>query len=316
MVSTAHRNSPTPDLIAAVRRFNRFHSLLVGALDEGLLASDFSLPQARLLYEIANTEAATPASAADIARCLGMDAGYLSRLLAQLETAGLVTRAVAHARTKRQTLLLTDQGRHAFAALNAASDAEVGVLLEPLTESERRQLVGAMARIRGLLGDTPRNDVFILRNPEPGDLGWVTHKQSALYAKEYGWDWTFEGLAADIVGQFVKSFDAQKERCWIAERDGEIVGSVFVVKHDATTAKLRMLYVDETARGCGLGRRLVDECLRFARTKGYTRMILWTNDVLVSARRIYQAAGFVLIDESTHQSFGKQLVGQTWGIDL
>ena len=311
-----HHTPPARHDIAAVRQFNRFHSLLVGALDEGLLASEFSLPQARLLYEIANTPAATPASAAAIGRSLRMDAGYLSRLLAQLETAGIVTRTSTRAQSKRQALSLTDHGRHAFAALNASSDAEVAALLNPLSDSERRQLVGAMARIRGLLGDTPPNTAFILRDPEPGDLGWVTHKQSALYANEYGWDWTFEGLMAEIIGQFVKSFDAQKERCWIAERDGQIVGSVFVVKHDATTAKLRMLYVDEMARGYGLGRRLVDECLRFARAKGYTRVVLWTNDVLVSARRIYQAVGFGLIEESAHQSFGKALIGQTWAIDL
>lgn len=302
--------------IRAVREFNRFHTRLVGAIDETLLASSYSLPQTRVLYELAHSTPRGAPSASELSETLRIDPGYLSRLVAGLEADGLVDRTPSADNGRRLALTLTGKGREVFAGLDARATEEVGELLRPLTPAERRELVGAMGRIRRLLGDAPGEAMFVLRDPEPGDLGWVVHRQMRLYAKEYGWDWTFEALLAEIVCQYVRQFDPQRERCWIAERDGAIVGSVFVVRQDDHTAKLRLLYVEADARGHGLGRRLVDECLRFARDRGYRRMVLWTNDVLVSARRIYQAAGFELLEEEPHHSFGKDLVGQVWGRDL
>ncbi|WP_287884341.1 MULTISPECIES: bifunctional helix-turn-helix transcriptional regulator/GNAT family N-acetyltransferase [Paracoccus] len=301
-----------PGDIAEVRRFNRFHTRLVGALNEHLLASSYSLPQMRVLYEIATAAPDAAPSARELGDVLRVDTGYLSRIIAGLESEGLLERRSSPTNAKRLELRLTDHGMAEFAKLNAASAEEVRTLLEPLSATGRRQLVGAMARIRRLLGDGPQNRTFILRDPEPGDLGWITHMNGRIYAEEYGWDWTFEALVAEIVGRFAKEFDPQGEKCWVAELEGQVVGSVMVVREDEETAKLRLLWVDEAARGLGLGRRLVEECLRFARARGYRRMILWTNDVLVSARRIYQAAGFELIEEERHRSFGKDLVGQVW----
>jgi GNAT superfamily N-acetyltransferase len=240
----------------------------------------------------------------------------MSRLVATLEADGLIARTPAAENARRLDLRLTPKGEEAFRALDAASHEEVAGLLAPLSGAERRQLTGAMQRIRRLLGDASDDRTFILRDPAPGDLGWIAHRQGILYATEYGWDWTFEALVAEIVGQFARQFVPGKERCWVAEREGEVVGSAFVVRDDARTAKLRLLYVESSARGLGLGRRLVEECLRFARAAGYARMVLWTNDVLVSARRIYLAAGFELVEEAPHRSFGKDLVGQTWARDL
>jgi len=302
--------------ISDFREFNRFHTRLVGALNEHLLASEYTLPQVRVLYEIANAPPKRRPSARDLSETLGMDPGYLSRIVSRFVDDRLVERRPSERNAKRLELTLTGKGRTVFAGLDAASTKEAAALFENLSETERRELIGAMNRIRRLLGDGPRDATFILRDPEPGDLGWITHQQARLYAKEYGWDWTFEALVAEIVGQFAKTFDPSCERCWVAERDGEVIGSVFIVRQDDKTAKLRLLYVDERARGLGLGRRLVDETLRFARAKGYKRMALWTNDVLVSARRIYEAVGFELLEEEPHQSFGKNLVGQVWGRDL
>lgn len=304
------------DPIAAIRRFNRFYTRLVGALDEHLLSSELSLPQVRVLYEVANAPPDAPLSANELAEFLRVDTGYLSRLIAGLEAGGLIARAPSAANTRRLELRLTPAGGEVFARLNAASASEVAALIEPLSERERRELVGAMERIRRLLGDRSSDRFFVLRDPEPGDIGWIIHRQARLYTDEYGWDWTYEGLVADILGKFVRNFDAARERCWVAEREGEIVGSIFLVREDDTTARLRLLYVEPSARGLGLGRRLVDECLRCAREKGYRRMVLWTNDVLVSARRIYEATGFRLVEQAPHHSFGRDLIGQTWERDL
>lgn len=301
------------DRIAAVRRFNRFHTRLVGALNEGLLASSFPLVQVRVLYEVANSEGV---SASDLARRLGLDSGYMSRLIAGLEEKELLARSPAEDNARRLELRLTDRGRAIFAELNEASAKEVAALLAKLSEEEQRQLVGAMARIERLLGERTGAITFILRDPVPGDMGWIVHRHGALYAQEYGWDWTFEALVAEIVADFVKTHDPARERCWVAERESEVVGSVFIVRQDDQVAKLRLLYVEPSARGLGLGRQLVDECLRFARTKRYRRMVLWTNSVLVSARRIYEAAGFQLTAEEPHHSFGCDLVGQTWEREL
>lgn len=302
--------------VAAVRQFNRFHTRLVGALNERMLATDYTLAQVRILYELANVRPDALPSARELGDVLQMDAGYLSRLLSGLESDGLLVRTPSPENAKRLALALSDRGREVYAGLNEASAREVGALLAPLSQEERSQVTGAMARIRRLLGDTSDTRTFILRDPRPGDLGFVVHRQAALYAQEYGFDWTFEGLVSEIVGKFIAEFDPARERCWIAEMEGEVVGSVFVVRQDEEVAKLRMLYVDPAARGRGLGRALVDECLRFARGAGYRRMVLWTNDILVSARRIYEAAGFELLEEERHHSFGQDLVGQIWGRNL
>ncbi|MHA6265134.1 bifunctional helix-turn-helix transcriptional regulator/GNAT family N-acetyltransferase [Arenibacterium sp. CAU 1754] len=310
-------DNPEQDpIISQVRAFNRFHTQWVGALNDHMLASDYGLPQVRVLYEIANPPADGPPSASALARALQMDTGYLSRIVAGLESAGLIARTPSPGNAKRLSLSLTEAGREIFAGLNRSSAEEIAARLKPLDATERRQLTGAMARVRRLLGDTPPKPTFILRDPEVGDLGHVVQRQSDLYAQEYGWNWEFEALLCEIMAQFIRSFDPDRERAWIAEQEGDIVGSVFVVREDDSTAKLRMLYVEPDARGMGLGRSLVQECLRFARTRGYTRMVLWTNDILTSARHIYETTGFRLIGEDPHHSFGKDLVGQNWALDL
>lgn len=304
------------DGIDAVRQFNRFHTRLVGALNNRLLTSDYSLPQVRVLYEIARAPTGAPISARELGDMLRLDAGYLSRLIAKLESDGLLERQPNPANAKRLDLRLTQHGEAVFAALDQSAVDEVEALLAPLTVDERQDLVRAMAQVRRLLGDDTQEHSIILREPEAGDLGWITYMNARIYAREYGWDWTYEALVAEIVGKFVKEFDTEKEKCWVAELGGQVVGSVMVVREDDETAKLRLLWVDAAARGRGLGRRLVDECISFARARGYKRMVLWTNDVLASARRIYQAVGFELVEEKAHRSFGKDLVGQVWARDL
>ena len=307
--------SPVPeDQIAALRDFNRFYTRQIGLLDETLLPGDFSLTEARVLYELANR--AQPA-AAEIARDLGLDAGYLSRILKRFETAGLLSRAPSVADSRQAVLTLTPTGLAAFQPLNRASQEGIGALLDRLPSGERTALLKACARIRAVLGPPEeRKAPYLLRPYQTGDLGWISHRQGLLYAEEYGWDDTYEALVAEILAAFVRNFDARHERAWIAERDGEIVGSVFLVRESDKVAKLRLLYVEPAARGLGIGQRLVQECVRFARLKGYATMTLWTNDILTSARRIYQATGFRLVAEEQHHSFGKDLVGQNWALDL
>lgn len=309
---------PAPDSgeVAAVRAFNRFHTRLVGALNGRMLDSPYALPQLRVLYEIAIAPEDAPPTAAKLADALGVDAGYLSRLIARLAADGLVARAPFPGHGRRLALRLTDAGRAAFATIDASSAAEVAALLAPLSPAERRALTGAMQRVRRLLGDPAAERRIVVREPRPGDLGWVVHRHGALYAAEHRFDRSFEGLVADIVGRFVRTFDPSGERAWIAELDGEIVGSVLVVREDAETARLRLLYVEPLARGLGLGRRLVELALAFARGSGYRRMELWTNDILGAARRIYEEAGFTLVAEDPHRSFGRDLVGQTWAREL
>lgn len=305
------------DRIGAVREFNRFHTRLVGALNEHLLDSGYSLPQARIIYELAKSRRGEPPSAADLGQLLGMDAGYVSRLLKGLEIDGLIARRSSPRHAKRLLLKLTDAGEALALQLAEDSSREVAQMLAPLNDAEQSALTGAMARIERLLGSAPSDAAIVLRDPEPGDLGWVVHRQGFLYGKEYGWDWTFEGLLGQIVGQYVETYVPARERCWIAEMDGEIAGSVFVVRGDEEeTAKLRMLYVEPFARGQGLGRRLVEDAIRFARARGYKKMVLWTNDILTAARRIYETTGFTLVNEEPHRSYGKDLVGQYWQKDL
>ena len=306
--------SVSADRIEAVRHFNRWYTQQVGALRGDLLATPYPLPQARVLFELAHRDGVT---AADLAATLGLDRSYLSRLLAGLEKKGLVLRARDKADARRQSLALTAAGRRAFADLDRRSRDEVRAILAPLAPERERRLLGAMAAIEHVLGAGETTEVpFTLRAHEPGDLGWVVSRHGALYAREYGWDASFEALVAEIAAKFLREFDPARERAWIVERDGERVGCVFVVGESASVAKLRMLLVEPDARGLGLGRRLVAECIRFARSVGYRELVLWTNDVLHAARRLYVEAGFTLVGEQRHTSFGHPLVGQTWSLDL
>ena len=296
--------------VAAVRRFNRFYTREIGVLREGLLDRSFPLTEARVLYELAQRDGLT---AAKLAKSLGLDPGYLSRILRSFGKRGLLKRARSAADGRESLLALTKAGRAAFAPLNARSEAEIGAMLERLAPGDQRRLVGAMETVESLLGARPAAaEPYLLRGHQPGDIGWVIHRQAVLYAEEYGFDERFEALVAEIAARFINRFDPARERCWLAERDGVVVGSVFLVKQSARVAKLRLLYVEPSARGLGIGRRLVQECIRFARLKGYRTLTLWTNDILAAARRIYQAEGFKLIAEERHHSFGRDLVGQNW----
>ncbi|AZO47671.1 MAG: GNAT family N-acetyltransferase [Mesorhizobium sp.] len=305
---------PGKERTDAVRAFNRFYTRQIGLLDEGLLKSPFSLTEARVLYELAHHDGLV---ASDLVRDLGLDAGYVSRLLKKFEERGLAERAATEADARRSSIALTQVGRDAFAPLNKDSHAQVQALLDKLPPAEQDRLVKAMGTVQRLLGDLPEPRVpYVLRPLQVGDIGWVTRRQGLIYAQDYGWDETYEALVAEILAEFVRKFDPKWERAWIAEREGEVVGSVFLVRKSDAVAKLRLLYVEPSARGLGIGKRLVDECIGFARAKGYRTLTLWTNDILVSARRIYQAAGFELAEEERHHSFGKDLVGQTWNLAL
>lgn len=300
--------------VDAVRRFTRFYTLYAGVLHRRLLDSPFSLTEARVIYELAHHETAT---AAELAGELGLDSGYLSRILKRFEKQGLIEKRPSEHDGRASLLSLTAAGQAAFATLNARSRAENAAKLERLGVAEQIEVVAAMETIQARLAEPrPRRTPYILRPHQVGDMGWVVHRQAVLYAEEYGWDETFEALVARIAADFIDNFDPQREHCWIAEMDGEVVGSAFVVRQSARVAKLRMVYVEPRARGHGIGQRLVDEAIRFARRRGYRSLTLWTNDILVSARRIYEAAGFRLIKEEQHHSFGKDLVGQNWELDL
>jgi DNA-binding MarR family transcriptional regulator/GNAT superfamily N-acetyltransferase len=299
--------------ISAIRSFNRFYTRLVGALDEHLLDSGFSLREARLIYELA---ARGETTAAALAADLSLDPGYLSRLLRSLVDRGLVVRTPSPDDGREMRLALTAAGNAAFAPLDAKSSAAVGALLAPLSAESRRRVVAATETIARAFGPAAPQPAIVLRRHQPGDIGWITHRQGSLYAEEYGWDETYEALVAEILAAFVKNFDARRERAWIAELDGVIAGSVFLVRQSDEIAKLRLLYVEPEARGLGLGRRLVEECIAFARGTGYRTLTLWTNDVLSTARHIYERAGFRLISQGRHKSFGKDLVGQTWELAL
>lgn len=306
---------PSSDDIEAVRAFTRFYTRQIGLLDESLLKSAFSLSESRVLYELAHRDGLT---ASGLARDLGLDPGYLSRMLTRLEEQGLLARTSSPEDARQSLLALTPAGRKAFAPLDKGSRRQVAAMLAGLAAPEQARLVAAMQTVQRLLGGAPAEPKvpYILRDLQPGDIGWVIRRHGMLYAQEYGWDDTFEGFVAEIAGEFVKSRDAKRERCWIAERDGEIVGSVFLMRQSDAVAKLRLLYVEPAARGLGIGARLTEECIRFARAKGYKTLTLWTNDILVSARRIYQAAGFKLVKSERHHSFGKDLVGQNWDLIL
>jgi DNA-binding MarR family transcriptional regulator/N-acetylglutamate synthase-like GNAT family acetyltransferase len=300
--------------IQAVRRFNRFYTRQIGALQEHLLKSPFSLTEARVLYELAHQDETT---ATVLGEELGLDAGYLSRLLRGLQKRGLIEKRPSKTDGRQSLLRLTERGQKAFARINTDSSDEVGAMLNELPDDVQSRLVEAMQTIEGLLGAQPLHQVpYILRPPRPGDMGWVVQRHGELYAQEYGWDEAFEALVAGIVAKFVQQFDAKRERCWIAEKDGDNVGCVFLVKKSSSVAQLRLLLVEPRARGLGIGKRLVDECSRFARQVGYKKIVLWTNSVLGAARQIYEKTGYRLVEEEPHHSFGQDLVGQTWELKL
>ena len=300
--------------VGAVRRFNRFWTRQIGVLQEGYLESPFSLSEVRVLYELAHREETT---AGELGEELGLDVGYLSRILRGFEESGLIHKRPSEADGRRRLLRLTERGKEAFAPLDARSRDDIGAMMRSLSVAEQERLVEAMRTIEGLVSARSEPVVpYILRPHGPGDMGWVVHRHGVLYAREYGWDERFEALVAEIVAKFIQRYDPKRERCWIAEREREIVGSVFLVKDSEEIAKLRLLLVEPKARGLGIGSRLVEECVRFARQAGYRKSTLWTNDVLHAARRIYEAMGFRLVHEEPHHSFGHDLVGQTWELML
>jgi DNA-binding MarR family transcriptional regulator/N-acetylglutamate synthase-like GNAT family acetyltransferase len=301
--------------VETVRRFNRFYTQQIGVLHEGLLESPFSLTEVRVLYELANRQQPT---ATDLSKDLGLDAGYLSRILRSFEERGLLKRTQSEADGRQSLLMLTALGRKTFAPLNARSHENVAAMLERLSSNEQSSLIEAMHTIERLLSVAPENQPlsYILRPHYPGDMGWIVHRHGVLYSQEYGWDERFEALVAQVAASFVENFDPKRERCWIAERDGEIVGSVMLVKKSKTVAKLRLLLVEPKARGLGIGKRLVEECVRFARQAGYRKITLWTQSVLGAARHIYKEVGFELVHEEPHHSFGHDLMAETWELKL
>ncbi len=308
---------PQPDSaaqISAVRAFNRFYTRKLGVLDQQLLKTPFSLSEARVLYELANRE--DPA-AKEIGIELGLDPGYLSRIIQKFDEDGLITRKPLPSDRRQYRLNLTAKGRQTFARLDRNSHDDVAAMLAALSPAGGQRLIAAMAAIERLLGASGEQaPPAVLRGPRPGDMGWVVQSHGALYASEYGFDAAFEALVADIAAKFLASFDASRERCWIAEIDGAPVGSVFLVRQTDDVAKLRLLLVDPAGRGQGLGQRLVGECIGFARACGYRKIMLWTQSILVAARKIYQDAGFQLVAAEPHRSFGQSLVGETWEREL
>lgn len=300
--------------VSAVRAFNRFYTKKLGVLDQHLLKSPFSLSEARVLYELAQGEGL---SAKEIAATLGLDPGYLSRIVQSFDEKGLLTRTPLPSDRRQQLLGLTAKGRQSFAKLDRSSQSEIAAMLDELTGRDRDRLVQAMATIEDVL--EPRamlRSAVLLRSHRPGDIGWVVSRHGAVYAEEYGWDISFEALVAEITAQFLRAFDPEREHCWIAEIDGEPVGSIFLVKGTDDVAKLRLLLVEKKARGLGVGRALVEQCIRFAREKNYRTVVLWTQSILTAARDIYRRAGFQLVAEEPHRSFGVDLMGETWELKL
>ncbi|MFA6267021.1 MAG: helix-turn-helix domain-containing GNAT family N-acetyltransferase [Pseudolabrys sp.] len=311
--------APSPEHIASVRRFNRFYTRQIGLLRKTYLDTPYSLGEMRVLHELAHPRVAQP-TAKDIGRALDLDAGYLSRVLRNFEKRGLVKRTTSKSDARQSHLSLTAQGRKFFAPAEQRSQEDVAVMLEKLTEREQSELVTAMHHIEALLekdaGASPARQ-YTLRDPKPGDLGWIVAEHARVYTREYGWDHTFEGLVAQIVAEFAAKFDPACERCWIAEMDGEPVASVMLVK-DAKpgTARIRLLIVSPKARGLGLGRRLTDECIEFARARGYGAITLWTHDCLKAARHCYEKAGFTLTSSNNKMSFGQNVVAEYWDMAL
>jgi DNA-binding MarR family transcriptional regulator/GNAT superfamily N-acetyltransferase len=306
--------SPLDQRIEAIRSFNRFWTAQIGVLRASHLDTEYSLTEARVIFELAQREVT---ELADLRAELRIDPGYLSRIVARFRAARLVVTEPSPTDGRRQLGRLTAKGRRVFELLDARSIEQVKKSLEPLDLEAQGRLVGALVKARSLFSPAAeRRRAYVLRAPAPGDFGWIVERHGAVYAAEYGWNASFEGLVAEIVGAFAKKHDPAREAAWIAEVDGERAGCVMCVRKNQKTAQLRLLLVDPKHRGLGLGARLVDECIRFARRSGYTKLVLWTNDVLKEARRIYEKAGFELTEEEKHESFGKKLVGQTWTLSL
>lgn len=317
MATAALTSASTPgsyDPIAAIRHFNRFYTRQIGVLREGLLQTQFSLTEVRILYEIANRK---HPSAAELARDLAIDPGYLSRLMRGFVIRGLVERS-SDARDRRQNrLALSAKGAEVFAGLNDRQNQEVAAMLAGIPPSEQARLLKAMQSIESILTREAKEAPYLLRPHRPGDMGWVVQRHGELYWQEYGYDEHFEALVAEIVAKFVQHLDPKREHCWIAERDGENLGCIFLVKKSKTVAKLRLLLVEPSARGLGIGRRLVSECLRFARHAGYQKITLWTQSELHAARHLYQQAGFELVKKTKHDSWGRNdLVAEVWDLKL
>jgi DNA-binding MarR family transcriptional regulator/GNAT superfamily N-acetyltransferase len=302
--------------IAAIRRFNRFYTVKLGVLSEHFLNTPFSLTEARVLQALSHRDGAT---ATWLGRELDLDAGYLSRVLRDFERKGLIIRYQS-SQDGRQTLIsLTEAGRDAFEPLDRASRTSVGQMLSPLSEADQGRLVGAMRQIAGLLGepaDPGTGPAFVLRGHRPGDMGWIASRHGALYSDEYGLNHKMEAYVAEVVAKFLREFDPAREHCWIAEQDGAPIGSVFIVEESDSVARLRMLIVEPKARGLGVGRRLVEECVRFARQASYSEITLWTHSILIAARRIYASLGFQIVETETHDEFGPELIGETWTLRL
>ncbi len=304
------------DRIAEIREFNRFYTRIIGVLRKGLLHSPFSLTEARIIFEIANKKELT---ATDLCRDLGLDQGYLSRILDRLEKQDVLKKVKSQKDGRQRLLSLTSKGQNGFELLNTRASDEVADMLQRLSESDQLRLIKAMNTIESILDEGFKySEPFFLRTHHSGDMGWVTFRHGVIYSQEYGWNEEFEALVSQIVSDFIKNYNPKRDRCWIAEMDGESVGSVFLVQdpEDATVAKLRLLLVEPNVRGLGLGTRLVEECIRFAKECGYQKIVLWTNDVLVEARRIYIKKGFKLIEQEEHHSFGHDLIGENWELIL
>jgi DNA-binding MarR family transcriptional regulator/predicted N-acetyltransferase YhbS len=300
--------------ISAIRHFNRFFTRQIGVLREGLLHSPYSLTEARIIFELAHRSNLT---ASDLCKELGLDAGYLSRILNKLRQQNLIKKTRSDNDGRQRLLSLTIEGQKAFSLLNNRSNDEVSEILSELSDTDRIRLIEAVHTIEGILDHGFKYaEPFYLRHHEAGDMGWVIHQHGLLYNQEYGWDERFEALVAQICADFISKYDPQKERCWIAEMQGEQVGSIFCVKASKDVAKLRLLLVVPKARGLGLGTRLVKECIRFAKRSGYKKLTLWTNDVLVAARKIYEKNGFKLVEKEHHHKFGTDLLGQNWDLML
>ena len=314
MMTKAATSIQSASNVRAVRAFNRFYTQRIGVLRRGLLHSSYSLTEVRVLYELANAKNLT---ATELQKLLDLDPGYLSRMLRAFERGGLVSRVRSQKDGRQRLLRLTGRGRKIFAGLDTRQSSEVAKMLESVSRNAQESLIASMQTIQSVLnGNRTGGGDVILRTHRPGDMGWVMFRHGELYQREYGWDDRFEALVGEIVVNFISNFDVERERCWIAEINGERVGSIFLVKDTTTVAKLRLLLVEPVARGHGVGKLLVEECIGFARKAGYRKLTLWTNSVLDAARHIYEVAGFQLVKEEAHTSFGHGLVGQYWSLDI
>jgi DNA-binding MarR family transcriptional regulator/GNAT superfamily N-acetyltransferase len=302
------------EAISAIRKFNRFYTKQIGVLDAGFLDSPYSLTEVRILYELASGDRST---ATALARSLALDLGYVSRIISAFARKGLVIRKRSATDGRETHLSLSPKGRTLFRDLDSRQQQQVEKMLQTVSPESRGVLLGSLDTVEAILGTPETAASVTIRRHRPGDMGWIIHRQAVLYHQEYGWNEEYEAIVAEILARFIRKFDAKCERSWIAERNGQIVGSIFCVCRSPTTAQLRLLYVEPSARGLGLGTRLVKECVDFARSHGYRRIVLWTQSNLHSARRIYEAAGFHLVEEEHHSSFGKNdLVAQTWELSL